>query len=657
MAGGLAAGLARGLSAGYGMARDAYQDEQTQKRQAVEDVYRARADERADQASKRENERLDLARTTEQRQQQRLDEAERQQRLALATTALKESIADLEVTAKARQLQNMPVDPEDAKRHGESQAQLRAARQESINFFTRVQGRQMSLDDAPPKDLYLHWVRATGMTLQEMAQMPQHIKDIQDGLQYRNDDLQIKGINGLLGPTYLKRGIGEPSPYGGTITKKEVVRLVPARDANGVDHPDKVYPILRVYTDQMGPDGQPLYYDAAMTRDGTTAENDEIVPISLKRGFDFMGNMGTLAELMKRPEIAKRLEQGEKEGGAEARKYLEDLTARSRPTKKVVTRERVDLGDKYLEREVDETGKILSEKELRKGAAPRLFAPAHAGGAGGVASVLDSLDEPTATGEDLLAQLPPRVAATIRGLDEGRMTLKDLPTKGNYRGEMQALWNQYNSGADATKFTTSQRVENAFAVGKQGDTVRSFNVAVEHLDTLNHLIGALKNSDMLAFNKLANEIAKQTGQAAPTNFESARQIVTNEVTKATVGAQNALGDRQEIARTINVASSPEQLQGAIKNYQELMAGQLKGLGTQYYAGGGRKDFSRFLTPRTVELTGGVPRPAGAVQTAIRGGPARMPTFGSEADAAAAAKAGKIKPGDRITINGQTGTWQ
>jgi hypothetical protein len=35
----------------------------------------------------------------------------------------------------------------------------------------------------------------------------------------------------------------------------------------------------------------------------------------------------------------------------------------------------------------------------------------------------------------------------------------------------------------------------------------------------------------------------------------------------------------------------------------------------------------------------------------------MPTFGSEADAAAAAKAGKIKPGDRITINGQTGTWQ
>ena len=46
-----------------------------------------------------------------------------------------------------------------------------------------------------------------------------------------------------------------------------------------------------------------------------------------------------------------------------------------------------------------------------------------------------------------------------------------------------------------------------------------------------------------------------------------------------------------------------------------------------------------------------------VRNRPRGGGSQMPTFGSEADAAAAAKAGKIKPGDRITINGQTGTWQ
>ena len=92
---GLAAGLAASLNTGYGMARDAYQDEQTQKRQAVEDVYKARADERADEASKRENERLELMRSTEQRQQQRLDETDRKQRAAEAIDALEKSIADI----------------------------------------------------------------------------------------------------------------------------------------------------------------------------------------------------------------------------------------------------------------------------------------------------------------------------------------------------------------------------------------------------------------------------------------------------------------------------------------------------------------------------------------------------------------------------------
>ena len=635
MAGGLAAGLARGLSAGYGMARDAYQDEQTQKRQAVEDVYRARADERADQASKRENERLDLARTTEQRQQQRLDEAERQQRLALATTALKESIADLEATAKARQLQNMPVDPEDAKRYGELQAQLRAARQESINFFTRVQGRQMSLDDAPPKDLYLHWVRATGMTLQEMAQMPQHIKDIQDGLQYRNDDLQIKGINGLLGPTYLKRGIGEPSPYGGTITKKEVVRLVPARDANGVDHPDKVYPILRVYTDQMGPDGQPLYYDAAMTRDGTTAENDEIVPISLKRGFDFMGNMGTLAELMKRPEIAKRLEQGEKEGGAEARKYLEDLRARSRPTKKVVTRERVDLGDKYLEREVDETGKILSEKELRKGAAPRVFAPPRAGGAGGAPEAtlddetLTSMAEQYLAGDKSVFQNLGRGAQGAANVVALRQRVTQVAKEAGMTPDQIALVQNEFQGMGAAQRALGTRSANFVLAEKE---------AYAMADLVTEASSMVPRTQFMPINKAIIAYENKTGDPEARQFGAALNSFINAYARAVspIGTPT-VSDKDHARSMLSTADSHEALV-AIMN-------QLK---------------------REMDAAGAAP---GAVQKQMRERQSQnaarvrdrasnqMPTFGSEADAAAAAKAGKIKPGDRITINGQTGTWQ
>lgn len=637
MAEGLAARLARGLSTGYGMARDAYQDEQTQKRQAVEDVYKARADERADEASKRENERLELMRSTEQRQQQRLDETERQQRLALATGALEKSIADLETTAKARQLQNMPVDPEDAKRYGELQAQLRAARQESINFFTRVQGGQMSLNDAPPKDLYLHLVRATGMTPQEMAQMPQHIKDIQDGLQYRNDDLQIKGINGLLGPTYLKRGIGEPSPYGGTITKKEVVRLVPARDANGVDHPDKVYPILRVYTDQMGPDGQPLYYDAAMTREGTTKPNDEIVPIDLKRGFDFMGNMGTLAELMKRPEIAARLEQGEKEGGAEARKYLEDLTARTKPVRKVAKTEQVDLGDRKFLIRYDEAGNEVSREEMRKGAVPRILAPRGGAGAGGAG-------EPTIDDETLTAMAEQYLAgdkSVFQNLGRGaqgatnvvalRKRVAEVAKEAGMTPDQIALAQAEFMGMGAAQRTLGTRTANFGLAEKE---------ALEMAGLVEQTSAKVSRTTFMPINKAIIAYNDNTGDPETRAFGAALNSFINAYARAVspVGTPT-VSDKDHARAMLSRADSHTALLAIMDQLKQEMKAAEK-------APGAVQDQLR--------------RQQNAAAARIRDRPrgeAKMPTFASEADATAAAKAGKIKPGDRITINGQTGTWQ
>lgn len=636
MAGGLAAELAAGLNTGYGMARDAYQDEQTQKQRAVDEVYKARADERADQAAKRENERLELMRSTEQRQQQRLDETERQQRSALATGALEKSIADIETTTKARQLQNMPVDPEDAKRYGKLQAQLRAARQESINLFTRVQGFQISLDDVPPKDLYLHWVRATGMTLQEMAQMPQHIKDIQDGLQYRNDDLQIKGINGLLGPTYLKRGVGEQSPYGGTITKKEVVRLVPARDANGVDHPDKVYPILRVYTDQMGPDGQPLYYDAAMTREGTTDPGDEIVPIGLKRGFDFMGNMGTLAELMKRPEIAARLEQGEKEGGAEARKYLEDLTARTKPVRKVAKTEQVDLGDRKFLIRYDETGKEVSREELRKGAAPRVFAPPRAGGAGGAPEAtlddetLTSMAEQYLAGDKSVFQNLGRGAQGAANVVALRQRVTQVAKEAGMSPDQIALVQNEFQGMGAAQRALGTRSANFGLAEKE---------AYAMADLVTEASSKVPRTQFMPINKAIIAYENNTGDPEARQFGAALNSFINAYARAVspIGTPT-VSDKDHARSMLSTADSHEAL--------TAIMGQLK-----------REMDAAGAAPGAVQKQMRERQSQSAARVTNRGGAARMPTFGSEADAAAAAKAGKIKPGDRITINGQTGTWQ
>lgn len=354
--------LSRGIESGYGMARQADLDKQNREQTALQNERQRQADMRAE-------EDITLRRDTEKRQQKRLDTADRAARVKEGIAAGEAEIADIEKTAAARQLQGMPVDPEDAKRYGTLKAQLKAERQESLDFFSRVETEQTDIGEATPKDLHLHWTRATGMLPEDVQKMPQHIADIQSGLETGNPGLLIKGVNGLLGPTYLRRGIGEPSPHGGTITRKEIVRLVPARDANGVDHPDKVYPIVRVYVQT--DDGSELYYDAPMTRDGSTENGDKIVPLDLKRGFDYMGQMGTLATAAQSPQIAAKLAQGAQEAGPEAKKYLDDLTARTKPVPKDATTQKIEAVRRYATENnisFDEAAKRLQTGGLLPGA-------------------------------------------------------------------------------------------------------------------------------------------------------------------------------------------------------------------------------------------------------------------------------------------------
>ena len=310
---GLAAGLAAGLNTGYGMARDAYQDEQTQKRQAVEDVYKARADERTEQANQRENQRLDLMRSTEQRQQQRLDENERQQRLTQTTGLLEKSNADILARSRARTGAGMPVDPGDAAEFGRNQAALQRIRQDALNFFSRVQAGTEDIDRVSPGDLYMNFTAATGMKPDKLAEMPKHINDIQAGLQTGNQGLVVQATNGLMAPQ-LRRGVGAESPYGGTIVRKEIIGLDPAIDANGKEHPNRFIPRLRVYVDHPNAPGPKMdngatgYYDAPMTKNGSADPSDTVVAIDIAKAMDYMGNMGVLANAVTNPAVAEAVQ-------------------------------------------------------------------------------------------------------------------------------------------------------------------------------------------------------------------------------------------------------------------------------------------------------------------------------------------------------------
>jgi hypothetical protein len=152
-----------------------------------------------------------------------------------------------------------------------------------------------------------------------------------------------------------------------------------------------------------------------------------------------------------------------------------------------------------------------------------------------------------------------------------------------------------NPDWSAPDYDASQVGLKAFTSGKQGNTVRSFNVALSHLDTLDKAADALQNGDVKALNTVSNFVSEQTGQPAPTTFAAVKKIVGDEIVKAIVGSGGGVADRQEASDTMSKANSPAQIKDVISHYKELMRGQLGGLKQQYEQSTKRKDFDRFLS--------------------------------------------------------------
>jgi hypothetical protein len=153
-----------------------------------------------------------------------------------------------------------------------------------------------------------------------------------------------------------------------------------------------------------------------------------------------------------------------------------------------------------------------------------------------------------------------------------------------------------NPGYSANEYGARSKAFKDFSTGKQGQQVKSFNVAISHLDSLEKAADALDNNDTPLLNKISNAWARETGKQAPTNFDGMKKVVTDEIVKAIVGAGGGVADREEASKTLSAASSPAQLIGMMGKYRELMAGQLNGLQQQYEQSTGRNDFTRWLSP-------------------------------------------------------------
>lgn len=199
------------------------------------------------------------------------------------------------------------------------------------------------------------------------------------------------------------------------------------------------------------------------------------------------------------------------------------------------------------------------------------------------------------TGDSYVETLPKNIKGIVKAIGEGRMAPYTGigATKGAGFQIMQAVQQAYPD-FNANAFGALKE----WNTGKLGNTVRSLNVANDHLDTLYELANALQNNDSRAINSIKNSFKAQFGSELPTDFNAAKQIVGDEVVKAVIGSSGALQDREDMKAQLNQASSWPQLAGAIQTYKTLMRGQLGGLKQQYEVSTGKKDFMNRLSEKT-----------------------------------------------------------
>lgn len=218
------------------------------------------------------------------------------------------------------------------------------------------------------------------------------------------------------------------------------------------------------------------------------------------------------------------------------------------------------------------------------------------------------------------------------GLDERKREFDVRQSQGEFGGRSALAmymrkWQAEHPNAPAEQFKeamqeyqTSTVAQNRFFSGPQGNTIRSLNVVVGHLDVMRELGEALKNGELQRFNSIAQRFAQETGSDVPTNFDTAKQIVGAEIIKALgVAGAGTEAERAGAADKFTRASSPEQLNGAIQTAQKLLGKQLSAMRKQFMAATrlSADRFDEMLEPETLQYLGAAD--AAAASPATGGG--------------------------------------
>lgn len=181
-------------------------------------------------------------------------------------------------------------------------------------------------------------------------------------------------------------------------------------------------------------------------------------------------------------------------------------------------------------------------------------------------------------GDDFLKTLSPQAAETVKGLADGRIPVSPMMVRTPQGMQMLAAASQYDPSFDASNYQAraAQR-KNYEGGGKQFQELQAINTVAGHLNDFMKASDALGNSSMPIWNSIANTVSQATGNPQVDKFNTVRQAVTNELSKAYRGGMVTEGDVKEWQQNISASKSPAQLKAVIGQLNDLLSSKRQAL--------------------------------------------------------------------------------
>lgn len=190
--------------------------------------------------------------------------------------------------------------------------------------------------------------------------------------------------------------------------------------------------------------------------------------------------------------------------------------------------------------------------------------------------------------EDYLKTLPPEVAATVKGLADYQINPASLSIRGGHRERLLGLTLQYDPDYDQRLYNASQKSISEFNAGgpqSPAGVLTAGNTAILHAAEMSDAIEKMRRQPGLlnwlgrqdipfvsyAANQLNNKAVKGTAAGeALSEFDTARQRFSEEVTKFYSGSGGSEAERERAIKLLDDAKSLPELRAAIQMDAQLM---------------------------------------------------------------------------------------